>query len=115
MKKPDLRCLEEKNKAGVTFMGWGSQSADRRPPLVPPWCSRAAARTRTHSGEWPVTQVPRGTLMARDQVALSAGKVLWGDSTSTKAGHLGTVDTDLGSSAAQKQLSTQPCLLLGTM
>lgn len=48
--------------------------------------------------------------MARDQLALSAGKVLWGNPSSTEAGHLGTADTDLGSSAAQKQLSTQPCL-----
>lgn len=51
-----------------------------------------------------------GTLMARDQLALAAGRVLWGNPSSTEAEHLGTADTDLGSSAAQKQLSTQPCL-----
>lgn len=50
MKKPDLRYLEEKNKAGLTFMDWHSQqSTDRRPPLVPPVPSQNAHIKALHS------------------------------------------------------------------
>lgn len=51
MKKPNLRKLEEKNKAGMEFLNWPSQqSADRRPHLVSPVPNQHAHIKALHSG-----------------------------------------------------------------